>query len=131
MRQAAHRPDCSGYQDMTECNQVCLKTVDVAEAAGYKRAGNCPAEEEAQMVATRPAASTVSEAKSAPASTASTPAAASVSTTGEVIGNKNSKKYHLQGCPGYSQVGEKNRVMFKSAAEAEAAGYMKAGNCKK
>jgi deoxyribonuclease-1 len=50
---------------------------------------------------------------------------------GDVIGNKNSKKYHLPGCPGYTQVGEKNRVLFKSAAEAEAAGYTKAGNCKK
>lgn len=127
-----HRPDCPGYKDMAERNRVFFKTVDEAEAAGYKRAGNCPAEVEGQTVAARPAASTVREVKPAPTSpAASTPTAESTSATGEVIGNKNSKKYHLQGCPGYSQVGEKNRVMFKSVAEAEAAGYVKAGNCKK
>jgi hypothetical protein len=49
---------------------------------------------------------------------------------GAIIGNKNSKKYHLPGCPGYTQTLEKNRVYFKSAEEAEAAGYTKAGNCK-
>lgn len=48
-----------------------------------------------------------------------------------VVVNKNSKKYYLQGCPGYSQVWEKKRVIFKSVAKAEAAGYVKAGNCKK
>lgn len=106
--------------------------MEEAEVAGYKRAGNCQAEEESQTVAARPAASTVRETNSAPVSTtALTPDAASASAMGEVIGNRNSKKYHLQGCPGYSQVGEKNRVMFKSGAEAEAAGYVKAGNCKK
>jgi deoxyribonuclease-1 len=50
---------------------------------------------------------------------------------GIIIGNENSKKYHLQGCPGYSQLREKKRVLFKTAAEAEAAGYTKAGNCRK
>jgi endonuclease YncB( thermonuclease family) len=39
-----HRPDCSGYRDMAEKNRVFFKTVEEAEAAGYKRAGNCPAE---------------------------------------------------------------------------------------
>ncbi len=49
--------------------------------------------------------------------------------TGEVLGNKNSKIYHWPGCPGYTRVGEQNRVMFKSRAEAEAAGYRAAKNC--
>lgn len=66
-----------------------------------------------------------------PAKPADASSSASAAIGGDVIGNKNSKKYHLQGCPGYNQVGEKNRVFFKSAAEAEAAGYTKAGNCKK
>lgn len=52
-------------------------------------------------------------------------------TIGQVVGNKNSKKYHLPGCPGYNQTAEKNRVYFRTAQEAEAAGYTKAGNCKK
>lgn len=52
-------------------------------------------------------------------------------TAGPVIGNRNSKVYHLPvGCPSYSQVSEKNRVSFASEAEAEAAGYRRAGNCR-
>lgn len=48
-----------------------------------------------------------------------------------VIGNRNSKVYHLAtGCPSYGQVGEKNRVPFSTADEAEAAGYRRAGNCR-
>ncbi len=50
---------------------------------------------------------------------------------GSVIGNRSSKVYHLPvGCPGYTQVGEKNRVQFNSAIEAGAAGYRQAGNCR-
>lgn len=136
-----HRPDCSGYKDMAERNRVFFKTVEEAEAAGYKRAGNCPPEEEAGQVqqasptpatTVKPATAPVAETKPVqPAKPVEASQSASAAISGEVIGNKNSKKYHLQGCPGYSQVGEKNRVMFKSAVEAEAAGYVKAGNCKK
>jgi len=49
---------------------------------------------------------------------------------GEVLGNKNSKIYHWPGCPGYTKVAEKNKVMFKTRVEAEAAGYRAAKNCK-
>jgi deoxyribonuclease-1 len=49
----------------------------------------------------------------------------------KVIGNRNSKVYHLpQGCPSYNQVSERKRVLFSSAAEAEAAGFRQAGNCR-
>ncbi|MCY1264115.1 Endonuclease I [compost metagenome] len=49
----------------------------------------------------------------------------------QIVGNRNSHKYHLpQGCPGYNQVGERNRVYFDSAEAAEAAGYSRAGNCR-
>ena len=48
-----------------------------------------------------------------------------------IIGNKNSHIYHLpQGCPSYTKVSAKNQVPFNSEAEAQAAGYRKAGNCK-
>ncbi len=48
-----------------------------------------------------------------------------------VIGNSASKVYHLPvGCPSYEQVQEKNRVSFGSAADAEAAGFRLAGNCR-
>lgn len=50
---------------------------------------------------------------------------------GAVIGNSSSKVYHLPvGCPSYGQVSGRNRVEFESAAEAEAAGYRRAGNCR-
>lgn len=51
--------------------------------------------------------------------------------SGVIIGNRNSKVYHLpQGCPGYNQVSLGNQVPFGSEAEASAAGYRKAGNCR-
>jgi deoxyribonuclease-1 len=48
----------------------------------------------------------------------------------KIIGNKNSKVYHLPGCSSYGRVSEKNQIKFESAAEAEEAGYKLAGNCR-
>lgn len=51
--------------------------------------------------------------------------------TDSIIGNRNSHIDHLpQGCPSYNRVTAKNRVPFNSEAEAQAAGYRKAGNCR-
>jgi deoxyribonuclease I len=48
-----------------------------------------------------------------------------------VMGNSRSKVYHLPtGCPSYGAVSTANQVSFPSAAEAEAAGYRLAGNCR-
>ncbi|CBL44714.1 Putative endonuclease I [gamma proteobacterium HdN1] len=47
----------------------------------------------------------------------------------EVLGNKNSKLYHLTHCPGYSLIKPSNRVLFHSIAEAEKQGFRRAGNC--
>lgn len=59
------------------------------------------------------------------------PTLASASIDGAIIGNRTSHVYHLaSGCPGYSQVAQKNQVAFGSEAQAQAAGYRKAGNCK-
>ena len=59
------------------------------------------------------------------------PAAPEGDAGGPVIGNRNSRVYHLPvGCPSYGQVSAKNRVEFAAAAEAEAAGYRRAGNCR-
>jgi endonuclease/exonuclease/phosphatase family metal-dependent hydrolase len=46
-----------------------------------------------------------------------------------IIGNANSKIYHLPGCPSYDRVGERNRIPFVTEAEAVAAGFRRAGNC--
>lgn len=137
-----HRPDCPGYRNMAEANRVFFKTVEEAEAAGYKRAGNCPAQALAQNTAPAKSASTtsVASAPSAPAPTAApvaavasaqaTPATATTATTAAaIIGNRNSKIYHRADCPGYKSVSEKNQVRFNTAEEAEQAGYKVAKNC--
>jgi hypothetical protein len=49
--------------------------------------------------------------------------------TGPIVGNRNSKIYHLPNCPDYSKVAERNRVPFNTEAEAQATGYRKARNC--
>lgn len=49
-----------------------------------------------------------------------------VAHVGNVIGNKNTKVYHLPGDKG-ALPAEKNRVYFRTAKEAEAAGYHRAG----
>lgn len=48
-----------------------------------------------------------------------------------VRGNKNSKKYHLPHCSGFSQIKAENQRQFASEADAVAAGFQLAGNCKK
>jgi hypothetical protein len=50
--------------------------------------------------------------------------------SGKIIGNKNSKIYHAPGCPGYDSVSAANRVTVRTSAEAEAAGYRRAKNCR-
>lgn len=52
------------------------------------------------------------------------------STHSGIRGNKNSRVYHRPDCPSYGAVSEKNRVEFRSAHEAEQAGYRIAGNCR-
>lgn len=47
----------------------------------------------------------------------------------DVLGNKNSKIYHLAHCPGFSQVSVKNQRWFINIAQAEQAGFRKAKNC--
>lgn len=47
---------------------------------------------------------------------------------GKIIGNKNSKIYHIPGGGSYDKVSEENRVYFSTEAEAQKAGYRKAKN---
>jgi endonuclease YncB( thermonuclease family) len=61
--------------------------------------------------------------------TAKAPGVKPPAATGPIIGNRNSKIYHFPNCPDYSKVSERNRVPFKTEAEAQAAGYRKARNC--
>lgn len=47
----------------------------------------------------------------------------------EIRGNRSSKIYHVPGCRNYDDIAMRNRVIFKTEAEALAAGYRKARNC--
>ena len=50
--------------------------------------------------------------------------------TTEVIGNRNSHLYHARHCQGALSMKAENRVTFNTAAEADAAGYRKARECR-
>ncbi|BAP45228.1 endonuclease [Pseudomonas sp. LJDD11] len=79
----------------------------------------------------KPVGDGVVSAIAAKPATVSEPAAATASTSGAIIASKNGNSYHLpEGCPSYSAIKEKNRVYFETEAQALAAGYKKAGNCK-
>lgn len=45
------------------------------------------------------------------------------------LGDRTGKIYYPAGCHPAKEIGETNRVIFKTAAEAERAGYKLAGNC--
>jgi len=47
----------------------------------------------------------------------------------DIRGNRNSKIYHLPGCPGYETMSPANIVPFASEDAAQHAGYRKAKNC--
>lgn len=49
--------------------------------------------------------------------------------SGQVLGNKRSKLYHLSHCSGYRQVSERNQQWFESEQQALDAGFKRAGNC--
>lgn len=66
-----------------------------------------------------------------PVSAATRVVAPAEAAAGAIIGNRNSKVYHLpEGCPSYGHVSPRNQVLFGTEAEATVAGYRKAGNCK-
>lgn len=48
---------------------------------------------------------------------------------GAIIGNRNSRIYHWEGCPNYFDVSPRNRRFFNSSNEAENAGFRAARNC--
>lgn len=49
---------------------------------------------------------------------------------GDYVASKNGSVYHLPWCSGAQRMKEENKVYFVSKAEAEAAGYRPAKNCK-
>lgn len=46
------------------------------------------------------------------------------------VASKTGSKYHLPWCPGALTIKEENKLYFKTKEEAEARGYLPAGNCK-
>lgn len=66
-----------------------------------------------------------------PASHPASPENKPIVDTDKIRGNRNSRVYHLPaGCPSYDAMKPKNIVEFSSEAEAQAAGFRKAGNCR-
>jgi hypothetical protein len=57
-------------------------------------------------------------------------AASPTAKAGEVLASSKGTKYHYPHCSGAKQIKADNRVIFPSAAAAEAAGYTLAANCK-
>lgn len=47
----------------------------------------------------------------------------------KIVGNKNSKIYHYENCPGALRMSEGNKVFFASVIDARNAGFRPAGNC--
>ena len=66
---------------------------------------------------------------SAPGRLSSEPGEKPATTPMAIIGNRNSLVYHRPDCPNYTATASKNRVMFNSETEAEAARYHRARNC--
>jgi deoxyribonuclease-1 len=50
--------------------------------------------------------------------------------TKNIVASKNGTKYHLVNCSGAKSIKEENKIWFASEADAQAAGYTRAGNCK-
>ena len=50
--------------------------------------------------------------------------------TAEVIGNRRSHVFHTPNCRAVAAMKPENKVAFKTAAEAENAGYHRGGDCK-
>lgn len=48
----------------------------------------------------------------------------------QVVASKNSDKYHYPWCSGANRIKDENKIYFANPAQAEAAGYQLAGNCK-
>ena len=65
----------------------------------------------------------------APGGLSSEPGEQPDTTPTTIIGNRHSQVYHWPDCPHYTATAPKNRVLFTSEAEAEAAGYHRAMNC--
>ena len=63
----------------------------------------------------------VAEANASGESTETAPA--------ELVGDKDSKTYYPNGCTPSKEIAEKNKVVFKTAADAEKAGFKAAKNC--
>lgn len=49
--------------------------------------------------------------------------------SGKYVGSINSDKYHLPWCSGATRISDGNKVWFASKADAQAQGYVPAGNC--
>ena len=69
------------------------------------------------------------EQDSAAAAAASDGESSESTETPEIVGDKKSKTYFPNGCQPAKEIGENNKVTFKTTADAEKAGFKPAKNC--
>lgn len=79
-----------------------------------------------------PVSETIKKAVVVPAvhTTQSAAVVISIHTSGEVVAAKTGKSYYPPSCGSVKRIKEENKVWFKSAAEAQAAGYTASKSCK-
>jgi hypothetical protein len=105
----------------------------VAFGLGRLSAGDAaPSPVLCQTAAMLPAASTLAPVSTPSATLGASPATADqpAPTTASYVASKSGSVYHLPWCAGAKRIKEENKVWFGSKAEAEAAGYRPASNCK-
>jgi hypothetical protein len=109
-----HRPGCKYAEKMSESKKVTFKTLEEAEAAGYKPCGVCKPGKTA-AVGERGAE------KAAPGAAA--PA-------GEFCSTATGKTFHKPDCKWAKEISKKNIVWYKTREEAVAAGKTPCKICK-
>lgn len=138
-----HLPGCPGYKAVSQRNRELFANEEEAEDAGYVMAGNCSYQEATAGLQREGFKGTdypfsgraTTNREGHPSTENGTQPIAkekrTLSVTGPpVVGNRESRIYHLPSCSGYKRaLGSKNRVDFASPAAAEQAGLRRAKNC--
>lgn len=116
-----HRSDCTQAARIKDENRVGWQTSAEAEADGRKPCGVCCPDEAETAARTMPAET------EAPTDTREPGAE-----TGEyaLVGSSLSNKYHLPECRYAKKIAPENLVGWKTAEDAQAAGYQPCGSCK-
>lgn len=112
---AAAKSSLASAQSAASASAASAQAASQAAAASQAQAASAAAAQARQQQAQTPAASGHAPVNNGDMNTAA---------TGRIVGNANSKIYHVPGQAGY-RMNSANAVYFNSEAEAQAAGYRK------